>query len=99
MSDRITIEDTKHVAQLSNLDLSEKELQKLTAMFSDTLDYIAVLEELDTSYVKETFQVTGLKNVFQDRGVSDQELTQEQALKNASEVVQGKFVTEAVFDR
>ena len=99
MSDRITIEDTKHVAQLSNLDLSEKELQKLTAMFSDTLDYIAVLEELDTSSVKETFQVTGLKNVFQDRGVSDQELTQEQALKNASEVVQGKFVTEAVFDR
>ena len=99
MSDRITIEDTKHVAQLSNLDLSEKELQKLTAMFSDTLDYIAVLEELDTSSVKETFQVTGLKNVFQDRGVSDQEVTQEQALKNASEVVQEKFVTEAVFDR
>ncbi len=99
MSDRITIEDTKHVAQLSNLDLSEKDLQKLTAMFSDTLDYIAVLEELDTSSVKETFQVTGLKNVFQDRGVSDQELTQEEALKNASEASQGKFVTEAVFDR
>lgn len=99
MEDRITIKDTSHVARLGNLDLSDNELEKLTDMFSDTLDYIKVLEELDTSEVSATFQVTGLKNIYQEADLNRELLSQSEALENAPKVKEGKFSTDAVFDR
>ena len=99
MSKNITKEETKNIAHLCNLSLSEKELEKLSVLLSDTLDYINVLNELAVENVQETYQVTGLENVFMTRKVGEHTLTQKEALQNASEVVDDKFATEAVFDR
>jgi len=99
MTNSFTLEDTKHIARLNNLNLSNAELVKLTNMFSETLDYIGLLTELDTSDVKETSQVTGLENVFQTAGIGGLTLAQGEALKNAKKVKDKKFVTKAVFNR
>lgn len=96
----ITIEEVKKIAALSKLDISGDE-EKFTELFQDTLSYIQVLNELDTSDVEETFQVTGLKNVFMDKN-SSSTLTQEEALKNAKlkgNEMNGLFTTKAVFER
>ncbi len=99
MSNNFNLEDTRHVAQLCALNLSQEELAKLTEMFSGTLDYVALLDKLDTSGVSETSQVTGLKNVFQTIDIGRLTLEQGAALKNADKVRDKKFVTKAVFNR
>lgn len=98
MSMKITKNDVKKVGELTNIPLKEAELVEFAEIFSDTLAYIEVLGELDTSKVLETFQVNGLKNVFQDSSLCET-LSQEEALKNASIVKNNLFGTSAVFDR
>lgn len=55
--------DVKHVAKLANLSLTTDEEKKLAKQFAETLETVAVINELDTSSVDPTSQVTGLKNV------------------------------------
>ncbi|MFC1622154.1 Asp-tRNA(Asn)/Glu-tRNA(Gln) amidotransferase subunit GatC [Patescibacteria group bacterium] len=86
-----------HIANLCNLTLTDAEVKKLSEMLSDTLGYIDVLNELDASEVKETFQVTGLTNVFQEDNEKVTTLSQEEALSNGKEIVKDMFATEAIF--
>jgi aspartyl/glutamyl-tRNA(Asn/Gln) amidotransferase C subunit len=97
--ENITKETTQHIADLCNLKLSPNEIEKLEKMLSDTIGYIKILDELDTSAVSETYQVTGLSNVYQEADTDLQTLTQKEVLKNAPQVRDGKFVTKAVFER
>jgi Asp-tRNA(Asn)/Glu-tRNA(Gln) amidotransferase C subunit len=68
-------------------------------MLGDALDYIDVLNELNTEKVSETYQVTGLTNVFQKDGEKVTTLSQKEALSNASEVIDEMFATKAIFNR
>ncbi len=95
---KITKEDIKHIAKLSNVPVSAKEEESLADAFTKTIEYIDVLNELDTNNVEPTFQVTGLKNVFQSPN-SRTTLKKEEALKNATNRIKDKFGTKAVFDR
>lgn len=94
---KISVEEVKRMAILSNLDVSGQE-EKLVLLFSDTLKHLEVLDELDTSEVSETNQVTGLTNVFQDEK-NFKTLTTKEALSNAKEQSNGLFATKAVFER
>ena len=94
---KISEEEVRRMAVLSNLDVSGQE-EKLVLLFSDTLKHLEVLDELDTSKVPETNQVTGLTNVFQDENNS-KTLTSKEALSNAKEQSNGLFATKAVFNR
>ncbi len=95
---KITQEQVKKIAKLCNLTLTDTEIEKLSFMFSDTLQYINVLEELDTLGIEETYQVTGLKNIYSKAGTK-RTLTKEDALSNAKELIRGMFATKGVFDR
>ena len=74
--------------------LEEKTLEK---GFEQTLKVIDQLNELDTSQVKPTSQVTGLTNVWrEDKVDKSRMLTQKQALSNAKKTHKGYFVVPAV---
>ncbi len=94
---KITIEEVKKIAQMSKLNIEGDE-EKFSQLLSQTLDYIKILDELDTSKVSETFQVTGLTNVYQD-GSQKVTLSREDALKNVKEVIRNLVATKGVFDR
>lgn len=101
----ISKEEVKKLAILANLDVSGQE-EKLAEILSDTLKHMENLNELDTSKTQETYQVTGLTNVFQKEDAKAQTLTKEEALSNAKETrdyaahkKDGLFATKAVFDR
>lgn len=96
---KITKEQVKKIVQLCNLNLSDEEINKFADVLTDTLDYINVIEELDTANTSETYQVTGLENVFMREGENKRTLSKKDALSNAKEVVRDLFTTEAVFDR
>lgn len=54
---------TRKVAKLAHLNLTEEEVVKFTPQLGNILDYFKDLQELDTSNVTPTAQVTGLHNV------------------------------------
>lgn len=95
---KITKEDVEKVAELSKLNLSEEEIEDFSKIFTDTLTYINVLEELDVSDTPETFSVTGLSNVYQTCEKVNTTLSKEDALSNASERVGDLFATTGVFE-
>jgi aspartyl/glutamyl-tRNA(Asn/Gln) amidotransferase C subunit len=94
----LTKEDVVKIATLAKLDISGQE-DLFASLFSQTIDYIKVLEELDTKNIAETYQVTGLVNIFQQGEKNRATLTKEEVLQNAHEVVNGLIATKGVFDR
>lgn len=62
----ISSDDVLHLAQLSNLQLSDTEVTAMQADLGKILEYIDLLSELDTSGVEPTYQVIDLENVMRD---------------------------------
>jgi len=62
----ITTDDVRHLAQLSNLGLSDSEINDLQADLANILGYVDQLSELNTEGIEPTYQVTGLENVWRD---------------------------------
>ncbi len=68
---QISRDDVQHLAQLSSLALSDQEVDGLRADIASILDYIDQLQDLDTSGIEPTYQVTDLENVWRDDIVDD----------------------------
>ena len=62
----LTKKDIEHIATLARLDLSEVEKDQYAKELGIILDYVEMLNELDTSVIGETTQVTGLENVVRE---------------------------------
>ena len=82
-------EDVLKLAALSKLRLSEEEIEKLSVELSEILDYVKVLEKVDTQGLDPTYQVTGLKNVMRADKVKDYGYKTSDLLKNAPTPTQG----------
>lgn len=89
--------NVKHVAKLANLPLSSDEEEKYSEQLSEILEYVDQLNEVDTSSVEPTYNVTGLNNVTREDAPIPS-LTQEEVLSNASQKKNGFFVTKGIFD-
>lgn len=81
----ITTDDVQHLAQLSNLLLSEEEIASLRDDLGEILEYIDQLAELDTTGVEPTYQVSGLENVWRDDSVQQDSGARELLLALAPE--------------
>lgn len=82
---QISRDDVLHLAQLSNLQLADEEIDSLQQTIGDTLSYVAQLGELDTTGVEPTYQVTGLENVWRQDVVVQSDVTREALLALAPE--------------
>ena len=72
----------RHLAALSEIQLSDSELGSLTTDIDNIVGYINQLDELDTDQVEPTFQLTGLQNVWRDDKIEPQ-LSREKLLNLA----------------
>ena len=98
MAKTISIKQVEKVGELSKLTLTPSEKTKLLDLFIETLNYINVLSDLNLNKVVETYQVTGLTNVFQKSDYSST-LSKEEVLSNANEVVKDLIATAQVLER
>jgi aspartyl-tRNA(Asn)/glutamyl-tRNA(Gln) amidotransferase subunit C len=64
--------DVAHLAALSSISLSDDELAALAVDIENIVKYIEQLQELDTSGVEPTFQLTGLSNVWREDEITPQ---------------------------
>lgn len=89
--------DIKRIAELSNLPISDKEKRTLEKELSETLAYVATLNEIDTKNIEPTSQVTGLTNVLRE-DIAMPSLSQEEALQNAKSTYNGFFKVKAILE-
>ncbi len=87
--------DVDHLAELTKLSVTDKEKEKLSNQLKETVDYINVLDELETSAVQPTFQVTGQFNPGREDQPKDF-LDQDSGLANAPRKNKGYFVVEKI---
>lgn len=99
MTQNIDQQLVKHIAQLAQIPVTSQEEEELATAFSQTLQVINDLKEVDVDGVEPTHQVTGLENVTRPDQVSAELMfTQKEALANAKKTHQGYFVVERVID-
>ncbi len=62
----VTLKDTKYIAELSRLNFSEPELNKMTDDLNEILTYMGKLNELDTSKVEPLSHPVEITDAFRD---------------------------------
>ncbi len=90
----LTKEEINHLADLSKLNLSDKEIKIFPVQLSEILNYVSQLNNIETDSVAPTNQAAGLENVFS--AGNSQPLTSKQALANAKNKERNLFKTKAV---
>jgi aspartyl-tRNA(Asn)/glutamyl-tRNA(Gln) amidotransferase subunit C len=93
----LTPEEVRHVAMLARLGLTDTEVETMRAQLAQLLDYIAMLNEVDTSSVEPTAQVRAQSNVTRD-DVARPSLDIEEALRNAPRKEEQFFRVPAVME-
>jgi len=63
---KITVTDVEHVALLSRLELSGPDKENYTRSLNAILEYMELLNRVDTSDVEPTAHVLPLKNVYRE---------------------------------
>ncbi|MBF8280606.1 MAG: gatC [Candidatus Magasanikbacteria bacterium] len=67
----LTKADIEHLAHLSRLELTDAEKDLYAHQLSAVLEYMEILNEVNTDGVEPTAQVTGLQDVYREDVVHD----------------------------
>jgi len=92
---KITKDEVMHVANLARLDMDEASIDKFADQIGTILEYVDVLNRVDTQGVTPTSHAISLTNVFrEDR--EQKTLERDKALANAPQKEDGNFVVPKV---
>jgi aspartyl-tRNA(Asn)/glutamyl-tRNA(Gln) amidotransferase subunit C len=86
------------IAHLARLELADDEKEKLMGDMGKILDFMAKLNEIDTTGVEPLVYMTDEINVLRE-DVVKQEITHEEALKNAPKHDQNYFLVAKVIEK
>ena len=93
----LSVEDVAKVALLARFGIEPNDLATFTAQINSIVDYVAQLQELDTTDVEPLAHGIELRNVFRD-DVRGPALDREKALANAPQRNQSSFLVPAVLE-
>ena len=93
----VDIPTVNKIARLARLEIPEKNKQNLTNDLNNILEFVAQLNEVDTSSVEPLASVTGHKLPLRNDEVTDGNIEQ-LVLKNAPESSSGFFVVPKVIE-
>ncbi len=92
----ISIDDVKKLAGLSALMVTDSEAAALVEQLNEILGFVEQLNDVDTTGVEPTYQVTGLENVWREDELIDYNLSREALLKNAPDSQDGQIKVKRV---
>lgn len=84
---KITTDEVKHLANLSNIFLSESEVENLRGDLEKIVNYIELLNELDTESVEPTYSVSNNVNVWREDEIDNYGVGRDELLALARENV------------
>ena len=93
----LSIDEIRKIASLARLKLNNEEEKRYAETISAVLDYMKILNEVDTAGVEPTFQVTGLEDVYRE-DIAEDSGRQEKILAVMPEVEGGELVVPEVFE-
>ena len=93
----LTNEEVKHIAHLARLQLNPEEIELYREQLSAILEYAGRLQSIDTDKISPTSSVLALESILR-RDEPRQGLSQEDLLRNAPLVEQGRFRVPPVLD-
>jgi aspartyl-tRNA(Asn)/glutamyl-tRNA(Gln) amidotransferase subunit C len=93
----LTADEVTRVASLARLNLSEREVEEVTADLGKILDYVAMLQAVETGSVQPLSQVVAGETPTRDDEPRES-LSQEDALQAAPESSQGFFVVPRILE-
>ena len=93
----LTLKEVKKIAELARLELTPREEKRHAETISAVLDYMKILNEVDTDDVPETAQVTGLKNIVREDEVKNSAIVKE-LIAQMPEVEEKELKVPAVFE-
>ncbi|KKP59607.1 MAG: Aspartyl/glutamyl-tRNA(Asn/Gln) amidotransferase subunit C [Candidatus Magasanikbacteria bacterium GW2011_GWC2_34_16] len=93
----LTIEEVKKIAKLARIDLTPEEESRHADTISVVLDYMKILDEVDTTNVEPTAQVTGLSNIVRE-DITHECTIKKELLAQMPQVDQNELVVPAVFE-
>lgn len=93
----LTTDDVKKVAKLARLKLTPEEEQQFAGQLTQILDYIEMLNEVDTEQVEPMAHTADVKNVFRTDEVRPS-LQRADALKNAPQSDGRYFLVPAILE-
>ncbi len=93
----LSIDEIRKIASLARLKLNSEEEKRYAVTISAVLDYMKILNEVDTTGVEPTFQVTGLEDVYRE-DVAQDSGRQAKILAAMPEVENGELVVPEVFE-
>lgn len=93
--DKDTVEKVAHLARL---ELNETEKEEMIKDMSKILDFMAKLNELDTSGIEPLVYMTDDANVLRE-DVIKQQITHEEALQNAPKHDENYFLVAKVIEK
>ncbi len=88
---QISRNDVQHLAQLSSLALSDQEVDDLRTDIAGILEYVDQLQELDTTGVEPTYQVTDLDNVWRDDAIDDYGINRDNLIAISPDSLNGQI--------
>lgn len=77
----LTKTQVQHIANLSNLTLTDAEIDKFTPQLLKIIEFVGQLEEVDTEGVEPTVNTTGLENVLREDEVFPSEIAVDEEFK------------------
>ena len=71
---KLTKKEVLHVAELSNLSLTDTEIKKFLPQLTKIIEFVTTLSEVDTSGIDPTSQTTGLTNITREDVIKTDEI-------------------------
>ena len=93
----ISIEEVKKIARLARIELTADEEKRYAETISAVLDYMKILNEVNTRGVEPTTQVTGLEDVTREDVPRDCE-NKKEIIEQMPEVRGNELVVPGVFE-
>ena len=87
---QITNELVSYVANLSRIKLDENEISEMQSQMSEIVNYMDILNQLDTENVEPLSHIFSITNVMRDDEIH-YDCTKEQLMMNAPEEENGFF--------
>jgi aspartyl-tRNA(Asn)/glutamyl-tRNA(Gln) amidotransferase subunit C len=94
---KLSLEEVEHIAVLARLGLSAAEKETFRDQLSEILDYVEMLNRLDTAGVPPTTSALPLSNAMRPDEVTPS-LSTEDALANAPDAEANQFRVQAILD-
>jgi aspartyl-tRNA(Asn)/glutamyl-tRNA(Gln) amidotransferase subunit C len=89
-SQKISSTDLDHIAKLARINLTDQEKKTFLPQLESVLEYLDVLNQVNTDNIKPTFRVNDQKNVLREDVVKDS-FSQKEALSSASKTKDAYF--------